>query len=409
MFRNFTIALFCTVLCLAAESQDLDTADVVARCAEALGGEDNWQAVTGLEIAGTETSISQAQPFLLRKMRPDLYRLDGNEGARSITIVHDGETAWWKREFLLASRGDWELLAPDSYSRAFRADAQFAMPCLQHHEEGYDVAFTGESELDGEPFLRLEVTLEGGSVESWYLDRESFRPVARVSMGVYWWLPTEQRTFFSDYREVSGIFLPYLTEIEFGNLYRTFEVERVEVNPELDSKGVFSLPLPRGMQDLQQLAGHWMVAVKSRESAEFPWRESEATSVISSQFDGHLLEENLSYVGPASYPLSVKRLFSYDRFQNIFRIAVFDNFTSHLNVLEGAFEDGALVLSNLSTGSPWSVYGKTFHTRERLHDLSPDSFRVSRETSVDAGATWFVEEELSYSRAGDSPSPSDSP
>ncbi len=409
MVLSISIALCWTLLGDATQSYaeqdstsaagDPSPAEIVAKCAEALGGEGSWQAVKTLEISGVQASFSKQRPFLLRKMRPDLYRLDHSEGVRPMIIGYDGEEAWWQRELLVASRGNWELPAPEVYTRAYRADARFEMPCLSS-QGGDAVESIGRGELDGEPFFQLNVTGGDGSVEAWYLDTADFLPVARVSTGAYWRMPMEQRTFFSDYREVDGVLVPHHIEIETGNLYRTMDVEEVKINTDIDPQ-VFSLPLPGGMEALQELAGHWEVKARSRENAGSPWEESEATSVITRDFKGSLLEENISYLAATAFPLDLRRMFSYDRFREVFRIAIFDNFTSHLNVLEGKLEDGQLVSSNLGTGTQWSVYKNTHHSRETVYDIAKDSFKVKRETSVDAGGTWVREEELSYSRAAE--------
>ncbi len=402
-----SIALWCAATSSPTQGSDSfssteqpDGAEIVARCAQALGGVGAWQAVRTLEISGVQSSFSKERPFFLRRMRPDFYRLDTSEGVRPMTIAYDGENAWWQRELLVASRGNWELPAPAVYARAYRADASFDIPCVAGQEAGYEVTSLGRSELDGEPFFQLTVTFSDGAVENWYLDTDSFLPIARVATGAYWRMPMEERTFFSDFREIGGIMLPHHLEIETGNLFRTMDIEDVKVNGEIDP-GIFSMPLPGDMTALQGLVGRWQVKTRSRENAQSPWEESEGISVISADFDGSLIEENLSYVASTAFPLSLRRTFSYDRFRQTFRVAVFDNFTSHLNVLEGELKDGQLIVSNQSTETPWSVYGKTYHSREHIFEMTADSFSVKREISADAGVTWVVEEELSYSRARD--------
>ncbi len=358
------IALWCAATSSLAQGSDSSSAkqpegaEIMARCAEALGGVEAWQAVRTLEISGVQSSFSKERPFLLKRMRPDFYRLDTSEGVRPMTIAYDGENAWWQRELLVASRGNWELPAPAVYARAYRADASFDIPCVADPEAGYEVASLGRGELDGEPFFQLAVTFSDGAVENWYLDTDSFLPVARVATGAYWRMPMEERTFFSDFREIDGILLPHHLEIETGNLFRTMDIEDVQVNREIDPE-IFSMPLPGDMAALQGLIGEWHVKTRSRENAQSPWEQSEGTSIISAEFGGSLLEENLSYVASTAFPLSLKRTFSYDRFRQTFRVAVFDNFTSHLNILEGELKDGQLIVSNQGTNTPWSVYGKT--------------------------------------------------
>ncbi len=53
--------------------------------------------------------------------------------------------------------------------------------------------------------------------------------------------PNPVETFFSEYREVGGLVMPYLIESEYGIRYRVYQVDTIELNPQINSTE-FKLP-----------------------------------------------------------------------------------------------------------------------------------------------------------------------
>ncbi len=391
----------------AAQPQTGPTAaEVVAQCVEALGGEAAWRAIETLELAGRHTSFGHTEPFLLRRKRPGFYRFDHNETTFKLTHAHDGKTAWWRTDVPLFSKATWPVETPLPFTRAIELEAEFDVPFINYLEKGHEIESIGETEYEGEPFRELRVTRRQSpdSVERWFLDPASFLPVLRISQGTYHGYFTEQINQFADYREVAGVLLPHRIETELGNDYLELEVASVRVNVEIEDV-VFSRPLPAGMARLGTLAGRWRVKILNRDDPtvhpERPktWQENETVSVIHRRFDGSFLEEDLAVTTPR--PRRVRRQFTYDRFRDVFRVAYFDTFTNHLDVLEGQLTDGKLIVSNRDTGTTTRIYDQILHTREIVHEIQPDSFRLDREVSLDGGNTWQPDIRFTYTRMTD--------
>ena len=71
-----------------------------------------------------------------------------------------------------------------------------------------------------------------------------------------------------------------------------------------------------------------------------------------------------------------------------------------MNVQEGDFdENGRLTVSNVDSGTTWSGFGMTFHSRFSLFDITDDGFRAEIETSIDGGKTWFVNGKATYTQS----------
>lgn len=378
----------------------LGVEDVLRRAAEALGGDEAWRRIETLELRGEHTSFSIVQPFTLQRMRPDRWRFDHNDTQHRALHAYDGERAWWQKEVVVQTQGaHWPVEPPLTFQRAFAAEAEFDPPLIGWREKGHRWRLLGVREVDHEPYLELELTRGDvrGAVERWLLDPTTFLPAIRLSEGAY--LPTqrwEQRSVFSDYREVAGVEIPHRVEIDLGNDLRALTVTEVVVDPPLDPAR-FAMPLPDGMRALRTLAGEWSVAVESRPLPVLPWIPSRGTSTIRAESDGALLVEELDFVA-VDFPWKLRRTISWDRFRDVYRLTSFDNLSHHLDVREGRLEEGRLSVSNVDPGTPWIAYGVTRHTREVLSEIEPDSFVRVRETSLDGGATWTPAIRFRYTR-----------
>ncbi len=381
---------------LAAES-------VIARCVDALGGEAAWRAIETIELAGRHTSFSHTEDFLLRRKRPDLYLFDHNETTFKLTVGYNGETAWWHTGIPLLSKASWPVDMPRIYQRSVAVEAELEPPVIGHREKGHKIRWLGETRFEGESYLELEIKRrqDPENVERWFLDPTSFLPTLRLSRSAYHGYLTEQLTHFDGYRQVAGVLLPHLIETELGNDFLVLEVESARVNLEIDD-AVFSRPLPAGMEALRSLAGRWRVTIESLDDPVLhpeqrkTWQRDETVSVIHSRSGGSLLEEEIAIATPR--PRRARRMFSYDRFREVYRLVHFDTYSQHLDVLEGKLDGGRLELTNMGTGTTIQIHQLTLHARETLHDVQADSFKLNREVSNDGGEHWAPEIRFTYTR-----------
>ncbi len=393
------------LLFTAIASDDLTTETVLQRATQALGGDAAWAAIDTLEITGDHTSFSIVQPFTLRKKRPNLWRFDHNDTHHRSVHAFDGQRAWWQKAVVVQSQGaNWPVEPPATFQRVFAAEAEFDPPMIHWREKGHRFEYLGVREVDLEPYLELRL-IRGdgaGAEERWLLDPATYRPAIRLAEGAY--LPTkpwEQRTYFFDYREVAGVWIPHGQEMDLGNDLRALEVAQVRVNEPLDD-ALFQMPLPAGMAALQSLVGEWQVQVESRPLPIMPWIPSAGRATLRADFGGALLTEELEFLA-VDFPWKVQRQISWDRFRELYRIAVFDNFSHHLDIRQGRLEDGRLIASNLETQTPWIAYDRAQYTRDVLSHITADSFQRVREISLDGGATWQPAIRFQYTRKEPTP------
>ena len=373
----------------SAQSSEVD--DLIEKNIAARGGRSSWEAIQSLAIKGQYTAFSKISPYTEYRKRDQRLRFESEWSGKPILMAYDGVTAWTRNEFMEMG---WPQRMGSQDLIAFRQELDFANPFFDYQERGHTVELLGPAEVEGMEGIAIKLTRSDGQEETWYFDPTSYLEVARESEGSDFGSPNPQRTFFDDFREVGGVKIPFFTETQWYTRDRIFEVEDIEINPDLDDS-LFAFPLPPGMDKLSSLAGEWHVKVEERQSPRAPWSESARRATIHSLARGAQLQE----IYTAKDGTEVVWSLSYDQFRDKYRLTQLDDFTSHLDIQDGMFdEDGCLMLDNLETGSTWTAFGQTFNTRTSLADIDQNSFRLEQESSTDGGENWGLLTKFTYTR-----------
>jgi hypothetical protein len=395
----------------AAAAADQTTAatpsldEVVARYAAARGGLARWEAAQSLALTGTYTTFSVDAPFTVERRRPDLYRFESTYLKLPFTIGHDAGGSWW----IFPVYGvEWAQRTAPPDAGMIARDAEFEPALLRWQEKGHKAELAGRGDVDGQETVMVKLTRKDGAVETWHLDPQTGLEVAVDS--TVWDFTQKgdsmpQRAYFSDFRTVDGLVLPFRTEREFGARLAVLAIDKATVgrSPEQTSDAArFRFPLPAGMEALRGLvgswAGSWDLTIETPAGPPpTPWQSVKAVATFTPQFEGALLEERYA-TEQDGVRAEVVQTASFDRFAGRYRLTRFDGTTAHLNVFEGALADGKLTADNLATGTARKEGGATVHERQVLHDLGPNGFKVDWERSADAGKTWEPAAKYTYVR-----------
>lgn len=222
----------------AAAPEDAKALEILAAYAEARGGEERWREVEALRLTGTYAAFSETSSFTALRKRPHLHRLDFELLGAPATRARDTEGPWMLHKLLSPQPA---LVEEEPYRSQLERESLF--PLLLLDDFIATVAFAGESAIAGQPTLQLEVTIEPpgaewSSEETWHLDPETFLEIAVDSQVFDFTQGTDamrQRTFFSDFREVEGLVVPFLVEWEYGARLESMAVDEVEIGPEIDA------------------------------------------------------------------------------------------------------------------------------------------------------------------------------
>lgn len=218
-----------TLLPMAAGAQTLD--EVLAKHAAAHGGLEKWRAVHSLIVTGTVVNYSSAGPFVFEWQQPDASRFEQSAFEQKILYVHHGATTWWVHPLLGV---DQPTALSEPQAALVRRAAAFASPLVDAATQGTKVELLGREDVDGQPALKLEVTRQDGSKETWYLDPSTCLELARLDRTFDSTGNKERWTYYSDFRTVDGLVIAHRQDQEYGIRHVALTVEKVQVNPEID-------------------------------------------------------------------------------------------------------------------------------------------------------------------------------
>ena len=159
-----------------------------------------------------------------------------------------------------------------------------------------------------------------------------------------------------------------------------------------------------GFQKIDFLVGEWLAknAVPQRgEDGALVWLEVDSSRrSFRRVFDGAAIVdvEGGDESAFAGRPMRFQGMYSYDQFQNEYRIVYTDDNTGLLDVYEGTFRNGSLVVNNVAGGTFWETDGVKQNGQVIYTYVSPTRFDLVFEQSVDGGKTWVPAFRTAYHR-----------
>ncbi|WP_109488882.1 outer membrane lipoprotein-sorting protein [Occallatibacter savannae] len=278
----------------AAESPqaaNLSATDIVAKNVASRGGLTAWRKVQTLqfegklgaggdkrgtlpspEAAAVSRKISTPRrlaeeaelPFTMQLQRPRKTRLEVEFKGQNAIQVYDGTNGWKLRPFL--NRLEVEPYSAQELKMASQ-QSDLDGPLVDYAAKGSRVESDGVEQVEGKPNYKLRVTTRSGQVTHVWIDSATFleskiEGQPRELDGKMH--PVE--IYYRDYREVEGLKIPFILEtrvlppVDEKRASREplfppekIEIERVTVNPKLDSARFSKPPVtdsvsrPKGM------------------------------------------------------------------------------------------------------------------------------------------------------------------
>ena len=235
-----SLLAFCAFQCKCTKTLTAD--DIIQKNIEARGGAENWARVQNFTMEGIYVSFSEPAPFKIWHQRPDLYRFDSVRIKKVVIHAYDGQKAWWINPLMGPPHDKPQIIPTKNNLDKVTLRERFFEPVFWNYKDkSHQVELEGKEFFDDKDCYKLKVTLADSSVEYWYIDAETFLEVGMTGDTYDFGILNSLEMFFSDYRDVGGLKFPFLIESEYGQRYRSMEIENIEINPEIDPS-VFVLP-----------------------------------------------------------------------------------------------------------------------------------------------------------------------
>jgi len=228
----------------APKASDLTVAQLLAKAAEARGGEQKLKAVQSVTMAGTwVTTQSKSSPITVT-VSPGHYlrRIDQVEpGKASYKAVNGAET--WEITPQLGVFKPIAMLPQDASRYRRLADPQGALFDPQTKKNKVEVV--GKTTWKDSPVYKLKVTYPDGATNFIYLDGKSFLPVRIVDTLYVNQLHQDfgMEILYEDYRDVNGVKWPFTEKVKAPevNFAQTTVWKTIEPNKPVD-QAIFKAP-----------------------------------------------------------------------------------------------------------------------------------------------------------------------
>ncbi|HWR82488.1 MAG TPA: hypothetical protein VN285_04235 [Candidatus Deferrimicrobium sp.] len=239
------VSLLMATLCSAAYAATAQ--EVLQKNIAAKGGAEKLKAVKSKKTSGKTIVQSMELPFTLYQKRPAMLRLETTMQGITMVQAFDGVTGW----HLLPTGGvsEPQQMAADQV-RNFRSQADFDGPLVGFEEKGFTADLVGQEDLDGSPVYHLKLVAGSDSARASYgefvthafLDAKTFLEKKMTIEGNIEGNAFKVDTYYSDYRKVDGLTLPYSMEVRMGGLtVSKMVMNKIELNLEI-SESIFKLP-----------------------------------------------------------------------------------------------------------------------------------------------------------------------
>ena len=220
-------------------NEQISADEIIDSYLEAIGGVENWQALTSTRMEVTMSQMGMNMQGVMIQAPPNKQRIEINAMGREIIQAYDGETAWTINPF--AGGTEAQLMPPESAEQFTRQS--YENDFINYAEKGHSIAYLGQQEVEGVKCYELKMTDSDG-VESFnYFDSETMLLIMQKT-----YIPNGQlageavETYFSNYQENDGLWVPTLTESKSGGSTQlSITINKVEYNLEMD-ESVFAFP-----------------------------------------------------------------------------------------------------------------------------------------------------------------------
>jgi hypothetical protein len=273
------VSLFCvTYLPHAAYAQSAEAGDAskaVHAAEKAYGGSKALSRVKTITLEGSIAGKDDAPAgsFTFNVKLPNRYYMEVDDGDRSFIDSFNGKSAWHQNV-----AGEMGTLVGPEAMQLEAAGQYYSSHLVSLKKNKLSVTYVGTSQVHGKNATELEVASVSGAKRQLFFDPQTHLLVEEDALigGV------DQKLFYSDYRAVNGVQLPYKIWLQRGNDGFDITVTRGVVNEPIGER-IFDFPHKSQvvLPDLKKL----FAEVDERQKANDKLRQKYAGTKIENETD----------------------------------------------------------------------------------------------------------------------------
>jgi len=221
------LVILSSVLLAICRAKPMTTGEIIAKCAEAMGGIEKIKVVKTLRFKSVYPDHGY-HPLVFEMKRPNLSMNP------AVNLVFDGQRACFLKGQDNESAS--ELVNEEEW-KDFEVEIAFKFPAFFD----YPVEYAGEERFNEKTHYKLAVALPLGAKMNYFIDQESFLIAKITTDFVLYGEERHAEQECSDYREVDGVLFPY--GFTYGSRTGQMKgwIHSIEINFPI-SDGYFDIP-----------------------------------------------------------------------------------------------------------------------------------------------------------------------
>jgi hypothetical protein len=176
-------------------------------------------------------------PFTSYAKAPNRYKFVVPQNGKEYVQGFDG-TGGWKIDGFKNETAPALLIGKAALAMANEANVELEDALIDYRDKGHQAVLLGKDTVKGNACFKVKITRKNGDIETCYFEDQGFAMVKKeavsknVEMG-----GASLDIFYSDYREVNGVRVPFKTVHESGGqMILTITIDKVMVNEPIDDK-----------------------------------------------------------------------------------------------------------------------------------------------------------------------------
>lgn len=238
-FRHLSAVLLFALSFVAAGAFAMDLEELVGKAIDAQGGAAAFKAIQSQKASGKVLTQGMEMPISLLTARPNLMRVEVSVMGMNIVQAFDG-TNGWSINPMTGSQDPQPMGEFETKNARLQADMDG--PLQNWESRGWVGEYLGEEDVEGTAAHRLRIDTRQDIVIDMWLDAESFLPLKQNSKVKFEQQEIESQMYFSDYRTVNGLVIPYALETRQGDqVMMNMVFDTIEFGVAVDA-AVFAMP-----------------------------------------------------------------------------------------------------------------------------------------------------------------------
>lgn len=233
-----------------ANAQEMTTEQIIAKNIEARGGQDAMEEIESARIKGKmimqTPAGSMEAPITMEWAAPDKMRIEFTIQGMTGVQAYDGEAGWTLMPFM--GQSEPQKMTAQELEQAQNQFSDVRGPFYNPADQGYEIEYVGETEVEGTPAYEVKVT-RGEQESTYYLDKDHFLEFKTVAT-----LPNPMgegeitaETSVGDYKPVGDVIYAHSMDITPqgapAGSGQSIVIDSVEWNVDLGDDR-FSMPAP---------------------------------------------------------------------------------------------------------------------------------------------------------------------